>query len=53
MTMVDQMRSDFNSEVFGHERGDGFKSAIEQIRQVFSRMNCTHHLKRKQRLCFT
>jgi death-on-curing family protein len=37
ITMVDQMRSDFKSEVFGHERGDGFKSAIEQIRQVFNK----------------
>ena len=37
MTLVDQMRADFDSTVFGHERGDGFKSAIEQIRQVFSK----------------
>ena len=53
MTMVDQMRSDFNSEVFGHERGDGFKSAIEQIRQVFSKKELSQHLKRKRRHCFT
>ncbi len=33
MAVIDQMRSDFNSSVFGHERGDGFKSAITQIRQ--------------------
>ena len=32
MTMVEQMRADFDSAVFGHESGDGFKSAIELIR---------------------
>ncbi len=37
MAMVDNMRTDFNSEVFGQERGDGFKSAIEQIRQEFDK----------------
>ena len=37
IAMVDQMRGDFDSAVFGQERGDGFKSAIEQIRQVFGK----------------
>jgi death-on-curing family protein len=37
MTMVEQMRADFDSAVFGHESGDGFKSAIEQIRQEFGK----------------
>ena len=37
MTMVNKMSADFNSEVFGQERGDGFKSAIEQIRQEFDK----------------
>ena len=35
MTMT--MRADFESTVFGRERGDGFKSAIEQIRQGFGK----------------
>ena len=29
------MRSEFNSDVFGKEKDDGFKSAIQQIRQGF------------------
>ena len=35
MGMVEQMSAGFDSEIFGQERGDGFKSAIEQIRQEF------------------
>jgi prophage maintenance system killer protein len=35
--MINQMRADFDSTVFGRERGGGFKSAIEQIRQGFGR----------------
>jgi len=35
MGMVEQMSAGFDSEIFGQERGDGFKSAIEQIRQAF------------------
>ena len=35
MAMVERMRADFDSTIFGQERGDGFKSAIEQIRQGF------------------
>ena len=37
MTMADEMRADFDSKIFGQERGDGFKSAIEQIRQGFGK----------------
>jgi death-on-curing family protein len=37
IAMVNQMRADFDSTVFGRERGGGFKSAIEQIRQGFGR----------------
>lgn len=37
MAMVEQMRADFDSSVFGQERGNGFKSAIEQIRQDFGK----------------
>jgi len=37
ITMINQMRADFDSHVFGRERGGGFKSAIEQIRQGFGR----------------
>lgn len=33
MEIIEQMRSGFNSSLFGQERGDGFKSAIDQIRQ--------------------
>ncbi len=35
MDMIEQMRADFDSTIFGQERGDGFKSAIAQIRQGF------------------
>jgi death-on-curing family protein len=37
MGMVEQMSAGFDSEIFGQERGDGFKSAIEQIRQGFGK----------------
>ena len=37
MAMVEQMRADFDSSVFGQERGNGFKSAIDQIRQDFAK----------------
>ena len=33
--LVTAMRADFSSSIFGQERDDGFKSAIEQIRQSF------------------
>lgn len=33
--VVTAMRSEFNSDVFGKEKDDGFKSAIQQIRQGF------------------
>lgn len=35
MAVVERMRADFDSTIFGRERGDGFKSAIVQIRQEF------------------
>ena len=35
MSLVEQMRADFDSTIFGRERGDGFRSAIAQIRQGF------------------
>ena len=35
MAMVERMRADFDSTIFGQERGDGFKSAIAMIRQGF------------------
>gem|GEM_PF-3861653 len=37
MAMVNRMRADVDSTVFGRERGDGFKSAIKQIRQGFGK----------------
>jgi death-on-curing family protein len=37
MSMVEVMKADFDSTVFGRERGDGFISAIEQIRQGFGK----------------
>ncbi|MFH2045515.1 MAG: RhuM family protein [Pseudomonadota bacterium] len=33
--IIKQMRAEFNSTIFGQERDNGFKSAIEQIRQCF------------------
>ena len=35
MVLVDKMRSDFNSDVFGKEKDGGFDSAVNQIRQGF------------------
>jgi prophage maintenance system killer protein len=35
MALVDQMSSEFDSDIFGQERGSGFKSAIDQIQQSF------------------
>lgn len=35
MAVVERMRADFDSTIFGQERGNGFKSAIAQIRQGF------------------
>jgi death-on-curing family protein len=35
MAVIERMRADFDSTIFGRERGDGFKSAIAQIRQGF------------------
>jgi death-on-curing family protein len=37
IAIINQMGADFDSHVFGRERGYGFKSAIEQIRQGFGR----------------
>lgn len=39
MAIVEQMRAEFNSAVFGQERDDGFKSAIAQIRQSFDQQD--------------
>jgi len=36
MAIVDRMRAEFDSTVFGRERDGGFKSAIAQIRQSFA-----------------
>lgn len=33
--VVDQMRQDFSSDVFGKEKDGGFESAVNQIRQTF------------------
>ncbi len=35
MTLIKTMSSGFDSSIFGQERGQGFKSAIDQIQQVF------------------
>jgi len=34
--LVKQMSAEFDSDIFGQERGDGFKSAIDQIQQSFA-----------------
>jgi prophage maintenance system killer protein len=36
LELVEQMRTDFNSGVFGLEKDDSFRSAINQIRQSFN-----------------
>lgn len=53
IAMINQMRADFDSTVFGRERGGGFKSAIEQIRQGFGRKELYPTFEEKQQLCFT
>jgi death-on-curing family protein len=35
MVLVDKMRSEFNSDVFGKEKDGGFDSAVNQIKQGF------------------
>ena len=35
MVLVDKMRSEFNSDVFGKEKDGGFDSAVNQIKQAF------------------
>lgn len=35
MVLVDKMRAEFNSDVFGKEKDGGFDSAVNQIRQGF------------------
>ena len=35
MALIQEMRHEFNSDIFGQERDGGFKSAIGQIRQGF------------------
>ena len=47
IAMIEKMRVDFNSTVFGQERGDGFKSAIEQIRQEFGKKELYHTFEEK------
>ena len=37
IAIVEQMRAEFNSRVFGQERDDSFKSAVAQIRQGFGK----------------
>jgi death-on-curing family protein len=37
MAIVERMRADVDSTIFGRERGNGFKSAIEQVRQGFGK----------------
>ncbi len=47
MAIVEQMRTEFNSAVFGQERDDSFKSAVEQIRQGFSKKDLYPTLEEK------
>ena len=35
MELVEKMRAEFNSDVFGKEKDGGFDSAVNQIRQIF------------------
>ena len=37
MEVVDRMKTDFNSDIFGKEKDDGFKSAIALVEQQFEK----------------
>ena len=47
MRLVEKMRSEFNSAVFGKEKDGGFDSAINQIRQGFSKQDAYPSLEEK------
>lgn len=51
MALVERMPADVESTVFGRERGDGFKSAIEQIRQRVGETSCIPRSRKRPPPC--
>jgi prophage maintenance system killer protein len=47
MDLVEQMRSEFNYDVFGKEKDGGFDSAVNQIRQGFGNQDAYSSLEEK------
>ncbi len=47
MDLVEQMRSEFNSDIFGKEKDGGFDSAVNQIRQGFGNQDAYPSLEEK------
>jgi death-on-curing family protein len=45
--IIEQMRNDVNSDIFGIQKDDGFKSAIKQIYQSFEEIECYPTLEEK------
>jgi hypothetical protein len=50
MNLVDQMRAEFNSAIFGKEKDGGFDSAIHQIRQGFGEQDAYPSIEEKAAL---
>jgi hypothetical protein len=51
VVLVDKMRSEFNSDVFGKEKDGGFDSAVNQIRQGFGKEPCVCRWKQTHSGC--
>lgn len=47
MALVEQMRNDLNSDVFGKEKDQSFHSSVNQIRQSFNEQDLYHSLEEK------
>jgi prophage maintenance system killer protein len=47
MKLVDQMRAEFNSDVFGREKDSGFDSAVNQIMQGFGEQDAYPSIEEK------
>jgi death-on-curing family protein len=47
MALVEQMRNEFNSDVFGKEKDQSFHSSVNQIRQGFNEQDLYHSIEEK------
>lgn len=51
--LLNQMRSDFNSDIFGKQKDKGFESAVNQIKQSFGDKDAYPSIEEKLQCCFT